>query len=721
MSYIDDFRTALISRGIVPPDHILDDGKLHRCDAEGGKGKGDAAYLLHSDGVPAGGFENWRDGLGWETWCSKERTEMSEEEKRAFKARVEASKRERELEEARLREEARQRAEAIWMAAGAANDDHPYLTRKGVRSFGLRLHKGLVVVPMRDTAGVLRSLQFISDEGKKIFLKHGEKRGCYATIGKPSSKIFIAEGYATAATIHEATGEAVVIAFDAGNLEPVAKAMREKFHDLEIIIAADNDRFTKRPNGDPWNPGIEAGRMAAQAVNGRMIYPEFSEEAEGSDFNDLATSSGYEAVMQIIEPAANDNLPAVAPVTSATVDFFSPLPDSPKGKPLSTIENLEEIVRRLGVHIRYNVIKKEEEIIIPGERFSIDNGANASLAWLTSWVSRFKMPTGNIGDYVTYISDQNLYNPVTEWVNSRPWDGVPRFQAFCDTVTAVGEAANPNVKRTKETLMRRWMISAIAAAFRPNGVSAHGVLVFQGAQYLGKTAWFKRLVPESLGVIADGFLIDPKDKDSVKQAVSNWLVELGEIDATFRKADVAQLKSFITKDKDVLRRAYAKRESAFARRTVFFASVNPREYLHDPTGNRRYWTIECEHLDHHHDLDMQQVWAEVFEFFNTGETWFLQPEEMLILNDHNKDFEVHDPLEERLQTILDWSAPSEIWEWKTVTEILITVGMDKPNVGDARRAGEALRKLNGNQSKRGHGGTRRLLVPPKVSDRSGPF
>ena len=66
---IDRFRAALAARGIVPPESVIADGSIHRCDAAGRNGKGDAAYLLHLDGIPAGGLENWRDGKGWESWC----------------------------------------------------------------------------------------------------------------------------------------------------------------------------------------------------------------------------------------------------------------------------------------------------------------------------------------------------------------------------------------------------------------------------------------------------------------------------------------------------------------------------------------------------------------------------------------------------------------------------------------------------------------------------
>src|SRR5690606_1586799 len=139
------------------------------------------------------------------------------------------------------------------------------------------------------------------------------------------------------------------------------------------------------------------------------------------------------------------------------------------------------------------------------------------------------------------------------------WDGHSRLEQFYDTITAANQD-QPGVEHLKQTLMRRWMIACVAAAYMPDGISSPGVLTLQGDQYLGKTKWFKSLVPESLDLVVDGKILRPDDKDSVKQCVSYWLVELGELDSTFRKSDVAQLKAFLTKRSDTLRMAYARRE-----------------------------------------------------------------------------------------------------------------------------------------------------------------
>ena len=354
------------------------------------------------------------------------------------------------------------------------------------------------------------------------------------------------------------------------------------------------------------------------------------------------------------------------------IDVFTPLIDiTPKGKPLSTIENMQEILNRIGVVARYNVINKQIELLIPDAKFSIDNQANAALAHVLSWVNRFGMSTGNVQDFVTAIADQNQYNPVANWITSKAWDKKTRLAEFWATIKEKEATILKDGRQLRDVLLMRWMVSCIAAVFNPDGVSAHGILVLQGDQYLGKTKWMKSLAPRELSVIKDGITLNPSDKDSVMQCVRNWIVELGELDATFRKSDIASLKSFITSDRDVLRRPYARLESEFARRTVFFASVNPKQFLHDPTGNRRFWTIECEYINHDHTLDMQQVWAEVYEeLYKKGVKYYLDAEEMAALNNRNDSHTADEPIKDLIDTAFNWLAPKAAWNYKsTATDI----------------------------------------------------
>lgn len=314
------FREAMRSRGIVPPADLIADGRIHRCDAEGKNGKGDAAYVLHLDGVPAGGLQNHRDGLGWFNWRAPLRRRLTASEQAQHRARLEAIRRERDADEARRRKEAAERAAAIWRAAKPAAADHPYLVRKAVGPHGVRQHEGRLVIPMR-ADGELVSLQFIGADGEKRFLPDGRTKGAYFAIGKPADVICIAEGYATGASIHEATGYAVAVAFNAGNLLPVAQALRARFPELRLILCADDDRGTE------GNPGLAAATLAAKAIGGVVAIPDFGPDrpANAKDFNDLARLRGADAVREAIAhgaPPTTESTPRVGEDTTPHVELL---------------------------------------------------------------------------------------------------------------------------------------------------------------------------------------------------------------------------------------------------------------------------------------------------------------------------------------------------------------------------------------------------------------
>lgn len=185
-----------------------------------------------------------------------------------------------------------------WMnRAVAADPHHPYLIRKGVGVHGLRQDGQRLLLPMFDPSGDLVNVQIIHPDGQKRFMRQGRKRGCFLSIGPLSGEtILIGEGFATCATLYEATGISSVVAFDAGNLLPVALGLRARFPTLTLLIAADNDH-QRSPN-----VGQIKGLEAAKAVSGRLALPEAGLLGDdGSDFNDLARRHGPEAVCRAIE------------------------------------------------------------------------------------------------------------------------------------------------------------------------------------------------------------------------------------------------------------------------------------------------------------------------------------------------------------------------------------------------------------------------------------
>jgi len=384
---------------------------------------------------------------------------------------------------------------------------------------------------------------------------------------------------------------------------------------------------------------------------------------------------------------------------------FSAFPHtSADGNPLCTIENLNVLLQKMGTHVRYNVMSKQIEILIANEGYTQDNHFNASLGRIISEASRYCMPTKHIPLFLIQIADQNQFNPMLSWIQSKPWDGISRLD---DLANSIESPMNPAFKKA---LLSKWMKQAVGAAFEPNGIAPQGVLVFQGEQYKGKTRWFQALVRPRSELALTGHTLDVKSKDSVFVGMSYWLVELGELDGTFSRSEIAALKSHITQERDKIRRPYAPAESVFPRRTVYFASVNEGQFLHDPTGNRRFWVIPVTGINHNHGIDMQQLWAEMLVLYQADPTFYLSGEEMLTLNSTNQQFTSTDPIEERIEGAFDWFE-KPVWTWATATDVLIRCGIQNPTKAQAMIASRVIRRLNGDQHRKSNG--RNLLAIPQ--------
>jgi putative DNA primase/helicase len=348
---IGRFRDAISAAGINPPDVIEADGKLRRFPTNGKRGDDSGWYVLYGDGIPAGAFGDWRAGLE-QTWRQDVGRELSLAEREAQRERIAVVRQQREAEEAQRHCKTRQRAADIWEQSVAPTTNHPYLKRKGVAAHGLLMYRGddltinglsckfALVVPMRDATGELHSLEFIGLHGEKRFLPGGRIAACYFTIGTPNGRVCICEGFATGASVHEATGEAVAVASNASNLEAVARALREKMPEAQIIVCADDDYRTV------GNPGLTKATEAARAIGGLVAIPDFgADRPEGAtDFNDLTRHRGPEAVKQAIANArAQDKQsPQLERPNAIEADSWPPLcplelDDVPREYPLAAL------------------------------------------------------------------------------------------------------------------------------------------------------------------------------------------------------------------------------------------------------------------------------------------------------------------------------------------------------------------------------------------------
>lgn len=307
VSPIEGFTKHCEAQGLVIRD-LIADGEIHRVPhISSKKGAVDGWYILHLSGkIPVGVAGCWKEPTFESKWMADIGRSMSFSERLEHDKWVGEFKAKREADRVASQQVAAEKAEDEVSTYADASADHPYLVRKRIEPHGIKIDRaGRLVVPVSDNQGEILSYQTIDAEGNKRFLKGGKIEGGFYELRGNRKVIFIGEGFATCASIHQATGFTTLVAFDCGNLAKVAKSAKEMFLGSRIVICADNDQFTE------GNPGITKAKAAASLVFGEIVYPTFNESdlpSKPTDFNDLHTLQGIEAVKEQIERVA---LPAI--------------------------------------------------------------------------------------------------------------------------------------------------------------------------------------------------------------------------------------------------------------------------------------------------------------------------------------------------------------------------------------------------------------------------
>ena len=309
-----EFKAALIAAGLVIPDKELPkmDGQIHRVPVVGDKkGERSGAYCGYTNEHPAGFIQNYYRGTR-ENWKSERPTQsLSPQERARMMQESEERRAERAAAQLANYEKTAAAIEERLAQMPPASQQHPYLVAKGVLPLGLRQfdggpirvppddpqpmpfgRKGDLVVPYCDADGKVWGAQCIGSDGRKSLPKGSRLSGCFHMIGDPNGarSVAIAEGFSTAATIHQATGLPVAVAFNANNLRPVAEAIKAHYPELTQFIAGDNDH--RRERDGRANVGRDKAEEAAQAVGGVAVLPRFEENDKGSDWNDFAKLHG---------------------------------------------------------------------------------------------------------------------------------------------------------------------------------------------------------------------------------------------------------------------------------------------------------------------------------------------------------------------------------------------------------------------------------------------
>lgn len=374
-SNYDDALAQIEGAGIIVQGGLqVDTPKPVRCKVDGDRERR-GWYRLYTlalsggDQLITGSYGIWRGDDNGATKIElpkAERKKLDPAQQAAIKARQQedarraAAEREAEIHKAAARA-------SRWWSQAEPSGESPYLTKKGLppgKLFGARLSpSGNLVIPMQDGRGSTYGLQVIyqanpkeqkRELGKQYTPPGMSKAGKWFQIGSPSSSggiVLVCEGFATGASLHEATGLPVAVAFDAGNLQPVAEALKKQHRGrLKMLLCADDDYLGTCQACKKWTPvetpacsscgqphgkqntGVVRAQSAALAVDGAWVKPEFGERPvthKGpTDFNDLHVwpAGGLDAVRCQIEAslsakgwsvAAGKLLAAVAPAPGA--------------------------------------------------------------------------------------------------------------------------------------------------------------------------------------------------------------------------------------------------------------------------------------------------------------------------------------------------------------------------------------------------------------------
>lgn len=529
----------------------LDIGRMVRCRIECDREKR-GWYIIHEitlsggDTVLVGSYGIWQGAEANAQKIELTKIELSDDQKAAIKRRIADDKKRADGEQKKRAEQSALRADKAWRNL-QSDGDCDYLHRKSIAAHGVRFtDKGALAIPVLDISGRIHGLQFILDKTKQkdLIEKHNGrdkqfwpagvvKKSHFHLIGSPTNLLLIAEGYATAASIHEATGFPVAIAFDAGNLQSVTQALKKRYPQTNILICADDDAFhhckncqqpvninlsancphCNEPHGKR-NAGAEYAELAALAVNGRVISPRFSDPAarfdhycrnQGklTDFNDLHLTDGLHTVRTQVESAL---LQFGWLATAKARDVIEQ--GGGDGKKLKPIDTTDELLERFSlIYGKGGTVfdHSEHQLIGLSDMRDACMSRETHRRWQES-PTRSIVRAENVG-FDPGNEDKNI--TCNLWAG---WPTVPKA-GNCDALLGL---LNHMCSGENNSLdLAKWVIKWLAYPLQNPGAKMRTTIVIHGPQGTGKNLFFEAIMAiyGRYGRIIDQSAIEDKFND----------------------------------------------------------------------------------------------------------------------------------------------------------------------------------------------------------------
>lgn len=469
-----------------------------------------------------------------------------------------------------------------------------------------------------------------------------------------SDIIYFVEGEKDADNLNKLGLTATTSVGGANGFKKHQKEYIEFLKDKTVYILPDNDKAGRNYADNIYKALLGIVRNV-KILN---LVDELPDLKQKGDISDVLLEYGKEKTLEILENLKQKNYKT-------------------KIFPIENVDNLnektfEELLNYLGIKIKYNVITKR--VIITGmpKKYAISDLYNILPIYLKDILRNRGIKineTKKIEEFIMLEISKNNFNPILELLNSNKWDGIDRFEEICNIF---------NLKKDLDkTLLIKWIKQSVAVLLNnlDTPFGAEGILTLQGKQGIGKTRILSLLAlnPEWF---ADGVVLDMNNKDSIIKATGHWVCELGEIEDTLKK-EQSSLKGFITSPIDEIRPPYAKSSIRKPRNTSFCASVNSLNFLKDNTGNRRFYVIHVEKIDHKKLENLGynwilQLWLQAYEEVKNNLNCFrLNEEEQKAVMVNNLKYTEFLPYEEEIMDMIDFNSnDKKIWRNKDIVQLL---------------------------------------------------
>jgi putative DNA primase/helicase len=623
MDFLSAFITDIVNNGIMPKStkDIVPSERFRRIAGQSDKaGKRSISYWLRVEHDFAYGYaKDFKTGIERRFKSYNNDQNLSRADIQRIKAMLKARQAEQDAAIAARQAKTAERAKTLW-AAAAISGKSPYAERKKISPISARyLGDSLMVSVVDIKSNEIVSWQTIKPCGKKRFPFGGKKQGCGHIIGQinPLEPIIICEGYATGATIHAATKQAVIVAFDAGNLLPVAKTIRDIYKKTPIIIAADNDKS-------------QTGQKAAQALCAKVENCTWKcPDQPDTDYNDLGLEAAQAAFSGGGGNSTFDGLQPAKSIAPAVLnsDWMSNLICDHKGRIVST-STQNTILYTLyhdtlaGVfaydEFRQSMIVRKCPPWAEDQDFQIAEVTDNDITKLCGYLESLGLSPSHEKTFraVNVVAHENAFNSARDYISNLKWDGKPRLETFFKSLGCEKES-----DEYLAFVFKKWLTAAVKRIMQPGCKFDHVlILESQNQGYYKSTALRELATFGGESYHTDGFNITDIGREYASLKLQGVIfVELSELSG-FNKKDDEIIRNWITQGVDEVRLPYERTVSKFSRKFVLCATTNAYDYLKDPSGNRRYWPVTiCKPIDIEMiKAEKEQLWAEAYHHWKEG-------------------------------------------------------------------------------------------------------